>query len=372
VARFSLDRRAVWLALTLILSFIVFVADDVTGSEVSLSLFYLVPVAIASWWVGTWAGVLLSLFSTAGWLGAYALNGRFYSNPRVLPWNLAVEFGVFLALTLTIAAIRHGRERQRALTMELTRAYERLDREFQLIGTIQRSLLPEPVPDIAGYERAVHYAPSARAGGDYYDFFGLSDGRFGVLVADASGHGAAAALVMAMMRESMHSAPDLLDAPERVLTARNARLRGSIPDGQFVTACYLVLDPPTGRMEYSLAGHEPPLLVRAGSRVGEALQSDGGPPLGLFDDARYQRGSVVLEHGDILFLYTDGLIEAQNEAGNFFELPRAQALLIEHCGEPAAAIRDHLVAALERYRGNAAQGDDVTMLLLRRAPLGAV
>jgi serine phosphatase RsbU (regulator of sigma subunit) len=360
--------RAAWLAAALVLSFLVFVADDLTGSEISLSLFYLVAVAVASWKVGRRGGVVVSLFSTAGWLAAYLLNHRFYSAPHVLPFNLTVEFGIYLALTLAISAIRDGIAKQAALASQLGAAYRRLDQEFELVGTIQRSLLPGSLPHIPRFRHAIHYAPSTHAGGDYYDFFELADGRLGILVADASGHGPAAAVVMAMTRALVHAAPEALLEPDRALGTANVHLTESILPGQFVTACYLVLDSRDGRVEYSLAGHNSPLIARAGTGAVEELRSDNGPPLGLFPGARFDRHGVRLDPGDTLMLYTDGLTEAADGEGRFLGEERVAELLAGHRDQPPETIRDRIVDALGRHRGPAPQSDDVTLVILQAEP----
>ncbi len=357
-----------WLVVALLFSFVVFVADDMTGSEISLSLFYLFAVAIASWWVGRWAGVLVSGFSAAGWLVAYWLNRRFYSHPHILPWNLAVELGIFLAATASISAIRRGLERQRALMLKLGEAYRRLDQEFELVGNIQRSLLPASLPSIPGYRHAIYYAPSTRAGGDYYDSFELPGGRRGILIADASGHGPASAVVMATMRALMHAAPEALVEPERALATANAHLIESILAGQFVTACYLILDPPTGRVEYSLAGHNPPLVARARVRPIEEFRNPSGLPLGILNGVQFSRERTCLEPGDTLLLYTDGLTETEDRAGCMFEVEPVAALLAQYRHAPPEEIRDRILEALRRHQGSAPQADDVTLIVLQAEP----
>src|SRR5262249_27921953 len=157
---------------------------------------------------------------------------------------------------------------------------------------------------------AVHYAPSTRAGGDYYDFFPLPDGRLGVLIADVSGHGTPAAVVMAMMRVLVHSHVEPLHPPERVLTGLNRRLSRTILPVPFVTACYATIEQDEGRVDYACAGHNPPLLLRADRGDVEELSEGGGVPLGILPTRSYGRGTAWLAPGDTVLFYTDGLTEA--------------------------------------------------------------
>jgi serine phosphatase RsbU (regulator of sigma subunit) len=358
-------RRAAWFSLALAASIVVFVADDLSGSELSLSLFYLAPVAAASWFVGRWAGVSLSLISTIGWVGAYWLNGRFFSHPAILYWNVVVELGVFISLALSLSAVRRGIEIELGLVTELKETYARLDRELEQVGDIQRQLLPEEAPRIPGYRLAVHYATSTRAGGDYYDFFTLRDGRFGLLVADASGHGTPAAVVMAMTRALVHAAPEALESPERLLAVANRELRRSILHGQFVTACYVTLDPASGRLEYAMAGHNPPYIVRADSGEAEPFENPTGPPLGLFEAPDFCRRAARLGPGDLLALYTDGITEVAMSDGGLFGEERLRSLLARHRAANPETIRDRLLEELGVHSGTSAPADDRTLVLVQ-------
>src|SRR5262245_57760840 len=191
----ALPLAALLIGLTAAISLV----DYVTGSEISVSFFYLLPVALATWFMGRRAGIALSVLSAVGWSAAYFLSRRFYSSPNIFFWNVTLELATFLAVTLSLAAVRSEMRKERALTVQLEEAYLRLDDEQRLVGDLQRSLLPQTPPPLPKISIAIHYVPSARAGGDYYDFFPLGDGRTGFLIADVSGHGSPAAVVMAML-----------------------------------------------------------------------------------------------------------------------------------------------------------------------------
>jgi serine phosphatase RsbU (regulator of sigma subunit) len=359
--------RAAWLFLTGVFIVAVSLVDYKTGSEVSVSFFYLLPIGLATWRVGTRSGVVASVFCVGGWIGAYLLNepDYAYSRPSILYWNAAVEITIFLSLTFLLSAIRSGLRKERILAQRLDAAYRELDDEMRSVGELQRSLLPTRLPDLPGFRFAVHYAPSTRAGGDYYDFLPLGDGRLGLLIADASGHGAPAAVLMAMMRLLVHADAAALLRPESVLESANAHLNRNIPDIQFVTACYMILDPERPQVEYALAGHPPPLLVRRSSREIEELGSGTGFPLGMFDVSSYQRLTAQLSPGDTLLFYTDGLTEADDGHGAFFGIERVKRILHESRDWELPEIKERLLAELTQHVGTGVISDDVTMVLVR-------
>jgi len=358
-------RPLIWMPLSFVLVGVVFSVDYVTGAEISVSFFYLFPVALATWMLGRWAGACISVLAAAGWAGASFMSGRYHSQPRIVYWNTAVEVAIFLVITFALAAVRNGLAKEQALKHELLTAYRRLDDEMRIVGEIQRTLLPESSPAAVGFQFATHYSTSARAGGDYYDFFRLSDGQIGLLIADVSGHGTPAAVVMAMLRALLHAAPWALTPPESVLLMLHRQLQGQTLHGQFVTACYATLDDTCRQLEYSIAGHNPPLLVRGGSGRIEELENPSGPPLGVFEAPEYTRRCTRLESGDTVLFYTDGLTEAMDGAGAMFGLERVKALLACHRAEPPTVLRDRLLDAMTRHAGGVVPSDDLTLILVR-------
>jgi len=320
---------------------------------------------VATWFAGGRVGLAFAALSGAGWLGAYELNRRFYSQPRILYWNLAVELATFCAAALSVSRLRIGIERERGLARRLEEAFRLLDREQQEVARLQRSLLPAQPPEIPGYSIAVRYFTSTRAGGDYYDFFPLRRDRVGVAVADASGHGSPAAVVMAVLRALLHTAPETLESPERALAALNTRLIGNLPAGSFATVCYAALDPATGRIEYALGGHPPALLLRGADGGLEELESPDGLPLGITAAAAFSPRCATLRAGDSLLLYTDGLIEAMDAEGRLFGLEGTRRQLLAQRLAAPEAICDGLVGALRTHTGSNLPADDITLVLIR-------
>jgi serine phosphatase RsbU (regulator of sigma subunit) len=343
-----------------------FAADRFTGNEVSSSLYYVIAVAYAAWFLGRLAGLGTAVLCTLAWFGAYELVGQPFSHPLVLLWNLFVEISIYTAIALTFSFLRDDVAKIRGLADRLADANRLLDREALAVGRLQRELLPDALPRLPGYEWSVHYETCTRAGGDYYDFTRLADGRVGILIADASGHGAPAAVVMAMTRTLLHTATQPLPAPDRVMARLNREMGRLLPDGWFVTACFAVLDPRSGALEYSLAGHPPPIVIRARTGSPDFLPAAGGPLLGPLPEVAYESACTRLEPGDALILYTDGLTEAEDGEGRLLGEDAVRTALGSAGGLKPDAIRARILDCVARHRGEVAPSDDLTVLVLGR------
>jgi len=261
------------------------------------------------------------------------------------------------------------------LTDEVKRAYDVVDRELKVVADIQRALLPRQLPDIPGVELAAHYQTSLRAGGDYYDFFELPDGRLGILIADVSGHGTPAAVMMAVTHSIAHTLTGDPAPPSRLLTFINQHLtaRYTIDTGTFVTAFYGIYDPRSRQLTYACAGHCPPRVKRRDGCL-LSLEKSLSLPLGIDPEERYADASDTLEPGDALVLYTDGITEARatslarrgssQDEPNLFGLSRLDAVLAACSCDANSLIRSTL-EAVEQFTGNAPPNDDRTLLIAR-------
>lgn len=257
------------------------------------------------------------------------------------------------------------------LRNQLAQAHAELDREMQVVGEIQRSLLPQSLPSIPGLDIAAYYRTSTRAGGDYYDFFPLADGGWGIFIADVSGHGTPAAVLMAITHAIAHAQPGTHAPPAALLHYLNARLTPAYTSsGTFITAFYAVFDPVRRRLSYASAGHNPPRLLRGDSVI--SLDENGALPLGIFAETKYAEASIDLERGDLLVLYTDGISEAmppRNKEGArpLFGVGRMDEVL-RRCG---AARAEECVAAMKRavaeFTQDAPPADDQTLIAMRCA-----
>jgi sigma-B regulation protein RsbU (phosphoserine phosphatase) len=256
------------------------------------------------------------------------------------------------------------------LRNQLASALSALDRELQTVGQIQRSLLPRELPAIPGFELAAHYQTSARAGGDYYDFFPLEDGAWGIFIADVSGHGTPAAVLMAITHAIAHAKPHAQTPPARLLEYLNRTLaRSYTRDGTFVTAFYATLEPQRRMLTYATAGHNPPRLVRGRQIL--SLNENSALPLGILEDQRYGQSALALHSSDLLLLYTDGITEAMaplsaSTPRDLFGLDRLDALLLSCAGSiPPSECIAQIQSALDDFTQNAPPTDDQTLIALR-------
>lgn len=253
------------------------------------------------------------------------------------------------------------------LRNQLSAAMTELDRELQVVGDIQRSLLPAQLPQIAGFELATHYVTSARAGGDYYDFFPLPGDRWGLFIADVSGHGTPAAVLMAITHALAHAQPGTHTPPCALLSYLNNQLaRAYTRDGTFVTAFYAMLDPAHRTLTYSAGGHNPPRLARRDKVI--SLDEVGGLPLGILEGQRYDETTITLEHGDLLLLYTDGITEARSPLAvdkSLFGTGRLDKILVECVASRPDDCIGQIRAAVTAFCENAPPADDQTLIAIR-------
>ncbi|CAN5272777.1 hypothetical protein BH10PLA2_BH10PLA2_04230 [soil metagenome] len=252
------------------------------------------------------------------------------------------------------------------LTEQLQQAYQAIDREFALVGEIQRSLLPSILPKIPTMDLAAHYQPSQRAGGDYYDFFELPEGRWGIFIADVSGHGTPAAVLMAITHCIAHSNPCPSSRPQQVLTYLNRRLatRYTSQNESFVTAFYAVYDPATRTLTYARAGHNPPRLKRCQDGSLVALNEATGLPLGIDSDSAYTECVHQLLPGDQIIFYTDGITEAHNPDGEMFTTERLDREL-ENCSLEASSLLESVLLSVHNFTAGLPAEDDQTMIVAR-------
>jgi serine phosphatase RsbU (regulator of sigma subunit) len=255
---------------------------------------------------------------------------------------------------------------ERTLAERLTVANVRLDREAQRVARLQADMLPNAPPHLLGYQWSIRYEPCTRAGGDYYDFVTLTGGRVGILIADASGHGASAAVLMAMARSALFMVARSVGTPGLVLAEMNRHLAQLIPAGSFVTAAYVILNPRTGNFDYALAGHDPPLVMRGVTGGLETLALSGGPVLGPFPDMPFPAASDRLKPGDALILYTDGLPEALDPNGEMLGEEPFRATLESARNLGPDAMRDRVLDRVVLHRAGSPVMDDLTLVILSR------
>jgi PAS domain S-box-containing protein len=242
---------------------------------------------------------------------------------------------------------------------------ERIEQELRIARLIQQTLLPKTLPKLSGYDVAAYYQPAREVGGDFYDFLRLQDGRLGLVMGDATGKGMPAALVMAAARSMLRAVAQSSDSPGEVLKRANEALVADIPPNMFVTCFYAVLDPETGRLRYANAGHDLPYLRHDGDI--EELRARG-MPLGLMPGMGYEQKELVLEAGNSVFFYSDGLVEAHDREGKMFGFPRLRRLIAASSVGSGEELVNFLLEELYSFAGEGwEQEDDITLTTLYRS-----
>lgn len=243
-----------------------------------------------------------------------------------------------------------------------------LRREVEIAREVQERLLVQQAAPFPGLDYAGACRPARFVGGDYYDYIRCGESRLGFVLGDVSGKGVSAALLMAGLQAALRARADIHGgALELVVSEINRHMCIATDEGRFATLFYGVFDAEGLRLDYVNAGHNPPLLIRAASGDIEHLRATG-PILGLSPESLYARGTTALQAGDLLVLYSDGVTEALDEADDFYGEERLQALVTSLRNAPADAIRDAVFEDLDRFAGERAQNDDITLVVVRVAP----
>jgi serine phosphatase RsbU (regulator of sigma subunit)/pSer/pThr/pTyr-binding forkhead associated (FHA) protein len=238
----------------------------------------------------------------------------------------------------------------------------RMEEDMRMAAEIQTGLLPRGAPKIVGYDLAGCNRPCRTVGGDYYDFV-AEGGRLLLALGDVSGKGTGAALLMTVLRASVRAhwmEPSLADAVSRL----NRTVCQNVPSSKFVTFFMAALDPPTGRLNYVNAGHNPPLLVREDGQL-ERLQQ-GGMVLGLFEGVPYEDGTVEMRPGDTLLVYSDGVTETWNPEGDEFGEENLIRVAVRDRALDAETLQETILREIESFEAGARAYDDRTVVVLKR------
>lgn len=265
-----------------------------------------------------------------------------------------------LTVMANVAAIRI----EHARLAEVEQAEKLMELELTQASEIQQTLLPTEAPEYAGYDLAGYNLPCRTVGGDYYDFVPYKDGRLALVVGDVSGKGLPAALLMSSLQARVQMLRETNPDPGAAVTTLNRSLAERCPLGKFITFFYALLDMQTGKLRYSNAGHNYPLLLRAGGKVEQLTGS--GMVMGLFPSVYYEVRETILEPGDLLALYSDGVTEATTTGGVEFGEEGLGRFLAEKKSETCSQIVTSLVDHVRKWRASTSFTDDFTIVLVRR------
>lgn len=276
----------------------------------------------------------------------------------------SAEFQIFKAIAEQSAFALYN-----AIIFSEAAEKRRLDQDLAVAHEIQRILLPTESPDIAGFQIAGINVPAKQVSGDYYDYIPVDETHFGIAIADVSGKGVPASLIMAMCRSVLRSRAAGLLSPSEALRVVNAQLFPDIKEDMFISMAYAILESGSSTVTLSRAGHDAPLLYKASDRSvakinppGMALGIDSG---GVFNRVTSDF-SLTLEPNDCLVLYTDGVTEALDAAGDEFGMANVIQAIQASAGDGAAGIITKLTDDLRAFVGNHPQHDDITLIVIRK------
>jgi sigma-B regulation protein RsbU (phosphoserine phosphatase) len=330
--------------------------DWVVISNISLGYLYILPIALCAL-----VNPLPFTIGTVALCTALAdLFGPAPDNLRLRILRSVVSLAGFFIVGFLVTLIARQRERFAA---EVKRQRDEYERDLVLAAQVQHQVLPKP-PSVPGLELAAFMQTARLLGGDYYDFFQISDDIVDVVIADVSGKGAAASLLMPSLAVVLRLRARELSGPAAILKDLDEVLKQITNPATFVTMFYARFNPNLQTLEYASGGHNPPLLIR--TRTGEAiLLEEAGPIMGILPDAQFANTVIELEPGDILTLYTDGVTEQENEAGEEFSLDRLKEIVLNNEKEPAATMVTGIANAVSTFAGTTEQSDDLTTVVAK-------
>jgi sigma-B regulation protein RsbU (phosphoserine phosphatase) len=258
-----------------------------------------------------------------------------------------------------------------ALAIETSRLHqdivekERIEKELEIAGHIQRRLLPKELPVLAGYEVDAVARPSKLVGGDYYNLIPIADGRYVLVIADVSGKGVPAALLVSTLHASLHAYIDGTSNLAGLVGRLNNVIHGNTEPERYITMFLAVLDPRAGSMTYVNAGHCFPFVVRS-QQVSITSLPATGLPVGMFEGVEFEEVTHKIEPGDFLVLYTDGVTEAMNRSSEEYGEMRFRQIMVSHSNQTAGEFLGGIVSNVEKFVAGEPQSDDITLLVLKR------
>ena len=293
-------------------------------------------------------------------VGENDVFGIIYADSPTESATFSSEHLDILTTLASVAAIRV----ENAKLLEERFEKERIQNELELATEIQQSFQPSSPPLMDGYEFQGISFSCYEIGGDYYDFIKRHDGKMLIALGDVSGKGTAAALLMSSLHAAIHGQVAAKTSLEQTVKSVNEYLAENTPSNRFVTLFVCELDPPTGILTYINAGHNPPLIGRSDGTV--QLLDSGGFPLGIMPMAEFEIGQTKLEPGESLVIYSDGVSEANNLAGDEFGMEKLTQVVSKNLRSSASGMRDKVESALSTFTQTAPANDDITLVIVKR------
>jgi serine phosphatase RsbU (regulator of sigma subunit) len=330
--------------------------DKIVVEDDSIGYLYLLPIALS--------GLVNRLPVTIAIALLCAFLQEIFGPPtdtlhvRVL--RNVVSLAGYLIVSFFVTRIATQRGKMAAHIRQQRDDYER---DLTLASQVQRQVLPKP-PIVPGIELAAAMQTARLLGGDYYDFFQVSDNIVDIVIADVSGKGAAASLLMPSLAVVLRLRAHELPGPAAIIKDLDGVLKQITGPANFVTIFYARVNPSLRTLQYANGGHNPPLLVRTRTQT-TLLLEESGPIVGILPDAQFSDTVVKLESGDILTLYTDGVTEQENENEEQFSIDRLKNLILNKETDSAATLVSDVTEAVSTFAGTKEQEDDLTLVVAK-------
>jgi serine phosphatase RsbU (regulator of sigma subunit) len=364
LGRFQQQSRASRIAVFFMLFALTAWLDLIVDRDLSLFALYLIPTLYSGWYLGTgWAygscfagGVVWFIDDWPGW--------RHYHHVLVPYGNLAGRISVLTIIVAIVSALRNALEDQYKAERRV------VERDLEIASEVQKRLLPAEPPDCSGLDLAFAYRGAQQLSGDYYDFIPLSSERIAITVGDVSGKGLPGALLMAATESLVRSNLAMREGKlARFASELNARLYAETATERYVTLFFAIVDTSSQELHYVNAGHNPPLFFRKWTlttgRSVPGLLDKGGPPLGLFPATQYLSGHTALQEGDVLVLYTDGVLDALNAEQQRFGEARLTEVVRASLSQTSAEICRSVMDRLDAFTSGDPQWDDITLMVIK-------
>jgi serine phosphatase RsbU (regulator of sigma subunit) len=322
----------------------------------SLGYLYVLPIALSG--LVNPFPITIALSLLCAWLQDVFGPPTDTTHVRIVRGIISLAGFLIVGFLVNLIARQRGR-----LAAEIRQERDDYERDLTLAAQVQRQVLPQP-PIMPGIELAAAMQTAHLLGGDYYDFYPISDTIVDVVIADVSGKGAAASLLMPSLAVALRLRARELSGPAAIIKDLDGILKQITNAATFVTIFYARFNPTERTLQYANGGHNPPLLVRPST--GESLLlEEAGPIVGILPDAQFFNTLVTLQAGDILTLFTDGVTEQENETPEQFSLDRLRQVIVANENDSASALAIHITDAVSTFAGTTEQEDDLTLVVVK-------
>ena len=330
---------------------------DKSISSISLAPLYFLPLALSALVHPLRVSLMLSVVC----LGLHDLLGPV--RDAGVP-HMTKDVTALLGYIFVVTVVNQLGTQRRRLAELAEKQRDELAHEIQLAAEVQQGILPRSIPRGPGFDFAARMYPAKTVAGDYYGFIELPAGEIAVVIADVSGKGVAAGLLMPSIEVALRMDAARFSSTSALLQTFNNVVCQVTSGRRFISMFYGRLCPRSHSLEYTNAGHNPPLVIRAGT-VPSPLDK-GGPVLGVLPNSHYESEKITLRQGDILVLYTDGAVEAENPAGEQYSAERLSRTVGLHLQQNASELIETIYTSVIQFRKTTSLADDLTLVLLKK------